>query len=228
MSRIGSEISKNRIKMGWTQKQLGKAVGVTESFIRDIETGSKIVGDELFGRIAKALNVNAESISFFTNDSYAEEKTPAKRVLPVSASKAREPAPINEVWDDALGNILKTVPVYDYSMEEILAKRQLPSSGNKVNGHPKDKVFYLTIQDDDMTGLRICQGDIAFCAMTGEVEKDGIYFVESNGRRMVRQLKYIQDGNILMLSNKNSLRTEIVNKKELKVIARVLTLEITF
>lgn len=64
--------------------------------------------------------------------------------------------------------------------------------------------------------------------MTGDVERDGIYFVESNGKRMVRQLKYIQDGNILMLSNKNSLRTEIVNKKELKVIARVLTLEITF
>jgi Predicted transcriptional regulators len=228
VSRIGSEISKNRIKMGWTQKQLGKAVGVSESFIRDIETGSKIVGDELFGKIAKALNVNAESINFFTNDSYVEQKAPVKRVLPTSASTAQESAPVNEVWDDALGNILKTVPVFDYSMEEILAKRQLPISGNKVNGHPKDKVFYLTIQDDDMTGLRICQGDVAFCVMTGDVERDGIYFVESNGRRMVRQLKYIQDGNILMLSNKNSLRTEIVNKKELKVIARVLTLEITF
>lgn len=41
MSRIGQDINKVRLKKGMTPKQLAKALGVSERYILDIESGKK-------------------------------------------------------------------------------------------------------------------------------------------------------------------------------------------
>ena len=55
MSRLGDTIRAARVKAGMTPKALGKKCGVAESFINEVERGTKIVSDELAQRILKAL-----------------------------------------------------------------------------------------------------------------------------------------------------------------------------
>jgi len=59
-----------------------------------------------------------------------------------------------------------TVPVYRYKMDKAVDAKQLPIIQNKVEGFPKDKVFYLIIEDDDMSGFRILKDDLALVYKT--------------------------------------------------------------
>ena len=238
MSRIGQEISKLRVQKGLSAKQLGKALGVSESFVLDIESGKKIISDDMIGRVSKALDFELGPIGLFASEDSNTGKyagnvknavthTAAGKV-PNAAIQSGVPQnqPVQEVWDDAFGNIMKTVPVYDYRMDRLIEKKLLPIEKNKVEGFQKEKVFYLNIEDTDMSGFRIFKGDRALSVLTGDIETDGIYFIEYNGARAVRQVKRLQADKLLLVSNKGTLVTETVSTKSLKVIARLVKLEI--
>lgn len=238
MSRIGQEISKSRLQKGMSPKQLAKKLGVSEGFVLDIETGKKIINDDMIGRISKALDFELGPIGLFASDDLASIKSEnsgrSERTTVSSGSKAStnttpkvaSQQPIQEVWDDAFGNILKTVPIYDYKMDRIVDKKMLPIEKNKVDGFAKEKVFYLNIEDSDMSGFRIYKGDEAFSVLTNEIDKDGIYFIEYNDLRAVRQVKKLQADKLLLIYNKGSLITETISSKEIKVLAKLIKLEI--
>ncbi|ACL75507.1 helix-turn-helix domain-containing protein [Ruminiclostridium cellulolyticum] len=229
MSRIGQEINKLRLKKGMTPKQLARALGVSEKFVLDIESGKKIVSDDMIGRVSKALDFELGPIGLFASD---DKLTPGngndanvrsvKKVAPIVSNE-----PVQQVWDDAFGNILKTVPVYDYKMDRIIDKKLLPIEKNRVEGYAKEKVFYLDIEDTDMSGFRIFKGDRAFGILENQIDKDGIYLIEYNGERAVRQVKKLHGNKLLLVYNRGTLITETVGTKEIKVIARLIKLEIT-
>lgn len=221
MSRIGLEISKLRKEKNMTQKQLGKLVGVSEGFIAEVEAGRRVMNDELAGRVSKVLGREIEKY-----DLYAEVKNSKEEAAARNTAKAA-PKPVQEVWNDALGGILKTVPVYDFKMDKAIDTKQLPIISNKVEGCPKEKIFYLKVEDNDMTGFRISKGDLAMACSTQDVEKDGIFFIEYNGKRAIRQIKKLEGDKLLLMSNKGALITETVTAKNIKVLARLIRLEIT-
>lgn len=236
MSRIGQEINRVRIQKGISPKQLAKKLGVSEGFILDIESGKKIISDDMIGRVSKALDFELGPIGLFASDDIAPEKsedygrsahTPvSSKATSNKAPKVASQQPIQEVWDDAFGNILKTVPIYDYKMDRVIDKKLLPIEKNKVEGFAKEKVFYLNIEDSDMSGFRIHKGDKAFSVLTSEIDKDGIYFVEYNDIRAVRQVKKLQADKLLLIYNKGKLITETISTKDVKVLAKLIKLEI--
>lgn len=237
MSRIGQEINKLRLQKGMTHKQLAKKLGVSEGFVLDIESGKKIISDDMIGRVSKALDFELGPIGLFASEekfspdrNEAATGTGSRSASGVKAadtvSKA-VPQPVQEVWDDAFGNILKTVPVYGYRMDKLIDKKLLPIEKNKVEGFQKEKVFYLNIEDSDMSGFRISKGDRAFSVLTNEIENDGIYFIEYNATRAVRQVKRLQGDKFLLVYNKGNLITETVGIKDIKVLARLIKLEIS-
>lgn len=238
MSRIGQEINKLRLQKGMTQKQLAKKLGVSEGFVLDIESGRKIISDDMIGRVSKALDFELGPIGLFASDNVnapeqSETARSTKSHIPGIAHRAADTAqktplqPVQEVWDDAFGNILKTVPVYGYRMDKIIDKKLLPIEKNKVDGFQKDKVFFLNIEDSDMSGFRISKGDRAFSLLTDVIDNDGIYLIEYNDARAVRQVKRLQGDKLLLVCNKGNLITETVGIKDIKVLARLIKLEIS-
>lgn len=219
MSRMGSEINRLRKEKDLTQKQLGKLVGVSEGFIADVETGKRVLNDELAARIYKVLGQEAAK-----DDLYVPKERGSTDA--VKNLEKVVPKPVQQVWSDALGEVLKIVPVYDYKMDKTVDTKQLPIVSNKVEGYPKDKVFYLQIEDNDMTGFRISKGDLALSYSTQEIDKDGIFLIEYAGKRAVRQVKRLEGDKLLMVSNKGSLVTETVTVKNTRVLARLIRLEI--
>lgn len=119
------------------------------------------------------------------------------------------------------------VPVYlNYKMDKTGEPRQLPIIANKVEGFPKDKVFYLTIEDNEMAGFRICSGDLALLLDTREIEKDAIYLIEYGGKRIVRQIRKLDSDKLLLVGNRTGLKTETALKKDVNAIGRLIRLEI--
>lgn len=216
MSRIGSEIIKLRKEKGMTQKQLGKLVGVSEGFIDEVEAGKRVLNGDLLVRITKVLGQAEDKYDLYDIKDGATVQVPIKVV----------PKPVQQVWNDALEGVLKTVPVFDYKMDKAIDTKQLPIISNKVEGYPKDKVVYLKIEDNEMLGFRISKDDLVLACLTQEIEKDAIFFLEHNGKRAVKQIKRLEGDKLLLVSNKGSLVTETVTLKSIKVIARLIRLEI--
>lgn len=219
MSRVSEKIKEVRNKKGLTQKQLAKRLGVSEKFINEVEFGKRIINQNIMNRISKVLGEDINDITMSFEEKILEESNKE-----TSSPKNTE---VKEVWNDALSSVLKSVPVYDYNLRNIITTKQLPIIGNKVEGLNQDKVVYLKIQDDDMIGFRIGKDDLAFSYITHEIENNGIFLIDLEGERVIRQIKRLDSNKLLLISNKRELRTKTVNFKEVKIIAKLIKIEIT-
>ncbi len=221
MGRIGTEIARLRKEAGMTQKQLAKQVGVAERFIDEVESGKRVMNSDLINRVSKALRQEAGKLELYDDEEIRQRPEPDKSVRKVIEK------PVKEIWTDALAGVIMAVPVYDGKLDKALDVRSLPIISNKVEGFPKDKVFFLTVENNDMSGFRIMKGDLALAYSTHEFEKDGVYFLEHGGKRLMRQVRKLDQEKLLLVGNSGGLSTETVSKKEVQILARLIRLEVT-
>ncbi len=228
MSTVGERIKQGRDAKGMTQKQLAKKLGVSEGFINEVESGRRVVEEKFIERAGKVLGGDlSEMTTLFDNIAFEEKKTSETSSNSYSGTKVNKvKETINEVWNDAFGSVLKSVGIYNYDMNKPIGKKELPVISNKIEGFAQDKVLYLKIENDDLLGFRISEGDLAFANLTSEIESNKIYLIDLNGERVLRQLKRLDSNKILIISNKNMVRTETAHPKDIKVIAKLNKLEI--
>lgn len=220
MSRVGERIKEAREKSGMTQKALAKKLGVAEKFVNEVETGRKIINESLISKVSKILNTDLNDINMVVTDEELQKELKAEKQL-----RQTKPADVNEVWNQAFGSVLKNVPIYDYSLAQVKGYKQLATASNKIDGHTANKVFYLKIENNDMTGYRIQENDLALCYSIKEIENNSICLVEFNGKRVIRQIKKLDNVKALLISNNGSMRTETANIKEVKAIAKLYRIE---
>ncbi|EPB8172761.1 S24 family peptidase [Clostridium perfringens] len=220
MSRVGERIKEAREKSGMTQKALAKKLGVAEKFVNEVETGRKIINESLISKVSKVLNTDLNDINMVVTDEELQKELKAEKQV-----RQRKPAEVNEVWNQAFGSVLKNVPIYDYSLAQVKGYKQLATASNKIDGHTANKVFYLKIENNDMIGYRIQENDLALCYSIKEIENNSICLVEFNGKRVIRQIKKLDNVKSLLISNNGSMRTETANIKEVKSIAKLYRIE---
>lgn len=220
MTRVGEKIKSLRDQNGMTQKALGKKLGVSESFVNEIELGRKVANDGLITRISKIFGKELDDVNMYSGED-SEEKNE-----PVISNKPIKKGEVNEVWNDALSSILKSVPVYKMDIKSVIGTRELPVVSNKIDGYAQDKVFFVAIENDDMAGFRISKGDIVFAHNIHEVENNAICLIDYDNENIIRQIKRIDNAKLLLVSNAISIKTETVNVKAIKVIAKLDRVEI--
>ncbi len=221
MSRVGEKIKMAREKSGMPAKVLAKKLGVAEKFINEVEMGRKVAPESFIDRAAKVLNVDLNDISMVVTDEALMEEKKTLKEIPKRKMEAS-----SEVWTDAFSSVLKSVPIYDYSLSKSNGFKEMPVHSNKIEGYPQDKVCYLQIEDDEMSGFRIMKGDLAFAHTVKEVSNNGIFLLDYKGKRKVRQVKTLGNSKILLVSNSGSLITETMEIKEVNVIAKLERIEI--
>lgn len=227
MSRVGEKLKEARLKSGLTQKALAKKLGVSDKFINEVEIGKRVVQENFIERASKLLNVDLNDISMVVTDEALmeerkEEKAREKENKKVSPKTLGE---TSAVWTEAFSSVLKKVNIYDYSLNNVLGDKELPNYSGKIEGFPVDKVMYLKIADNDMSGFRIMKGDLAFGHLVKEVSNNGIFLIEYKEKRTIRQIKLLGNSRVLLISNEGSVRTETVELNNLKIIAKLERIE---
>lgn len=227
MSRVGEKLKEARLKSGLTQKALAKKLGVSDKFINEVEIGKRVVQENFIERASKLLNVDLNDISMVVTDEALmeerkEEKAREKEKKKVSPKTLGE---TSEVWTEAFSSVLKKVNIYDYSLNNVLGDKELPNYSGKIEGFPVDKVIYLKVSDNDMSGFRIMKDDLAFGHLVKEVSNNGIFLIEYKEKRIIRQIKLLGNSRALLISNEGSVRTETVELNNLKVIAKLERIE---
>lgn len=227
MSRVGEKIKEARTKAGLTQKALGKKLGVSDKFINEVEMGRRVAQEGFIERAAKILNTDLNDISMVVTDEALMEERKitevAKKEKKINAKILGETSP---VWTDAFSSVMKKVIIYDYSLKKELESKELPIYSNKVEGYPADKVLYIKVEDNSMSGFRMMKDDIVFGHLVKEVSNNGMFLIEYDNKRVIRQIKSLGGQKLLLIGNDGSAKTETIQVKEAKIIAKLERLEI--
>lgn len=225
MSRVGEKIKEARLQSGMSQKALAKKLGVAEKFINEVELGRRIAQESFIDKASKILKTDFNDVSMVvTDEALLEEKKAMKEIknnIPRNNKNNEE-----EIWTNAFSSVLKNVPIFDYTLKNSKGFKELLIHSNKVEGFSQDKVLYLEIQDDEMSGFRMLKGDLAFASLVKEPSNNGIFLVDYKGKRAIRQIKILGNSKALLVSNGGSLLTETMNLNEFSVIAKLERLEI--
>lgn len=223
MSRVGDRIKEARLKANMPQKALAKKLGVSEKYINEVELGRKIAQESFINKVSKVLKTDLNDISMVaTDEDLMEEKKSFREVN--STSKRNNKS--NDVWENAFSSVLKNVPIYDYSLKNIKGHKELPIHSNKIEGYNQDKVLYIEVSDDEMSGFRMLKGDLVFGHLVTELNQNGFYLVEYKGETKIREIRRLDNSKALLMNNRGSLMTETVEVRNIKVIAKLDRIEI--
>ena len=232
MSRLGDAIRKARLAKKMTEKQLGRKCGMAENVIKDIESGRRIVSDDQAQRILKLLG--AESPVSTELEVAAEPEVqlrprPRAYVMPapdVAPEQQRAADESTDAWLDALGGVVKRVPVMDPKglvIDHVLT----PIIGGKLEGGAPDKVLYYRVPDDSLRGFRVHAGDLLLTVPESRAQDGALMLVEYKGQRMVRKLLKMDGMRIQMQAFDREFEAVIAPAPEVRVLGRCVKLQRT-
>ena len=229
MSRLGDTIRAARLKAKMTEKALGKKCGLAESYIKDVESGRKIVSDDQAQRILKVLgaqNPISTELEVAAEPPVKLRPRPRAYILPVevqNAPDAKAQAESNDAWLDALGGVVKRVPVM--APDGVVIDHVLtPIVSGKIEGGAPDKVLYYRCPDDMLRGFRVHAGDLLLVTPASKAEDGALMLVEYQGERMVRKLMKLDGGRIQMQAFDHEFSAVVGNIQTVKVLGRCVKL----
>ena len=229
MSRLGDTIREARLKAKLTEKALGKKCGLAESFIKEVESGRRIVSDDQAQRIMKVLGARSPvstELDVAAEPPVKLRPKPRAYILPVEereSLQAQAQAESNDAWLDALGGVVKRVPVMDEAgvvIDHVLT----PIVSGKIEGGAPDKVLYYRCPDDMLRGFRVHAGDLLLVVPATKAEDDRLMLVEYQGKRMVRKLLKLDGGRIQMQAFDHEFTAAVGNIQTVKVLGRCVRL----
>ncbi len=230
MSRLGDTIRAARLKKKMTEKALGKKCGMSESVIREIETGRRIVSDDQAQRILKILGVEnpvSTELDVAAEPEIQVRPKPRAYVLPIEPEQPQKEAVAREstdAWLDALGGIVKRVPVCD-SDGVVIDHVLTPIIGGKIEGGAPDKVLYYRVPDNALRGFRVYAGDLLLTVPSSKPEDDRIMLVVYKGERIVRKLLKLDGSRIQMQSFDSEFRADVAPAAEVKIVGLCVKLQ---
>lgn len=233
MSRIGEKIKDARTQQNMPLKQLAKKCGVAESFLSDIESGKKVINEALIKKLSAVLNVNLEESQYRDEpqDDDMDNVGATRRVAPKTSPLVRT-APsmstkdIAPEWQSAFSNIIRDIPIYDINMSKAVGHKHLPVIDKKVEGHNPEKLIYISMPDNSLSGFRIKKGDLVMVVLNPEPLNNGLCLMEIDGIKAIKLVKKLDGDRILLLSNPDEIRAETKHIKEIKILGHCLRAEI--
>ena len=194
MNRMAVKIKEARVKANMSEKDLAKACGQNVNYILQIESGKKVINEQIAENILKILG---EKVEFFADiDTSEKEKTPLiKPSVKVSSEKPTvqtnrtEAITPNEEWQGALAGVIKSYPIQEEKSGKIVGYKDIPIMTKKVDGHHYEKVSFIKVTETDLLKHRILKGDTIMISSTTEIQNQGLYYIEVNQNKMIRQLE---------------------------------------
>lgn len=227
MSRIGKTIKDIRTKKGLTPKNLARKLGVAESFILDVESGRKIANESLLDRISKALGTDLhDSVSFYYDEEPKQQEHSPATVTRQTVNKKVNTTPTLPQWENAFSNIIKDIPVFDIQMQKALDIKKLPLIKNRIEGLPAEKLYYVAVSDNSMEGFRLKKDDIILIHETNDFTTTGLYHINIDGEKKIRQIKSLNKDSLLLISHDSSIHTKTATKQEIVILGRCIKAEI--
>jgi transcriptional regulator with XRE-family HTH domain len=228
MNPIAEAIQKGRMQAGMTEKVLAKKCGLSETYIKQVESGKKVINEEAAKKILLVLGTEPEIL---IQGSSSQQSEPAEQPVSVPGRKqpqiqeTRLPLEPNDQWTDALAHIIKRFPVEDLITGNIIGYKALPLLGKNIDGCKWESVRFFQVSDQQMQHMRINLNDIVMVCEAEAITNGKVYVVEIGGKRMIRKLTKMQNNKVAATTGKSGADSELYQPGQLKVIGRCMKVE---
>ncbi|NLC33339.1 MAG: helix-turn-helix domain-containing protein [Clostridiales bacterium] len=234
MSRLGDLIKLERTRRGLAHKDVAKKSGVSVGYLMEVEAGTRIIRDDQARRILKTMGMEKPLESDFSLDDIASTvdlQSAMPEIAKARQKKAGDQQDKTEdvnitgsIWLDALSGVLQHVPIYNAVMNEV-GSRLMPVKDGKVEGAPKDKVYYYKAPDDDMRGFRVHQGDLVLVVPASTVQDDTMMLIQTPQGKMLRMMKLLPRYQVMLQKYDQAFESEIINMTDLQIVGKCIRLE---
>lgn len=227
MARVGEELKKSRLEANMSMKQVAKKLGVSESFVNEVELGRRIVNEDLIKRFSKVFNKKIGSMGLGSLEESAQSESfeRTKEIIKKEVYVAPK-TPVNELWNQAFGENIKNVPIFGYDMKNPLGHQSHVVEKKKIDGYPMDKVVMLKVENDDLKGYRIRKGDLVSGVEAKEIQGTQMMLLSYKGKNLLRKIRNLNNGNVELLTFNETQRSEIVPLKEVTILLKLYKVEI--
>ncbi len=195
---FGDILRQKRLKMGWTQQELGDRVGKSKNNISQYELGKREPDYDVLSKFIRLFQTTADEILGLS---------PVHNVL-------RENAP---AWGQYLDAQPRLLPVYALLPNAAsIAERLAP-------GECEDNaVYYFCYAPDNaMSGDRILQGDLLLIRQDDSCPDNTLSLISYNGAGMLRRVTKTGSGMYLLAASNSAYPAMLVKKRELKIFGIV-------
>jgi transcriptional regulator with XRE-family HTH domain len=230
MSRLGDLLHLERTRRKLTAKAVAKMAGVSEKYILEVESGTRIIQDDQARRILQKMGMEQQTDAMFTLEDIAVTVDLQTAVSPQRLAKTREvrqekaEKADGSIWLDALKGVLQHVPVYNAVMKEV-GSRLLPVSQGKIEGAPAEKVFYFMAPDNRMRGYRVQKGDLVLVIPTQSAEDGKMMLLDTPLGKQLYVIKLLPRYQLLLQSFDKQSETEVAAMADVRVIGKCVRLE---
>lgn len=225
MARVGEELKKSREEAKMSMKQLAKKLGVSESFINEVEQGRRVVNEDLMKRFSKVFNKNIKTMGLGSLEEVAQNESVTRTKERIKKEVYTAPkTPVNELWNQAFGENIKNVPIYDLEMKKPIGHHSFVVEKKKIEGYPMDRVMMFKAPNDDLKSFRIQKGDYLIAHEQKEIKSGAILLVSYEEKRMLRMVKNLNNGTVELIHGQN--QSQIAPIKEVTVFAQMDKVEI--
>ena len=226
MNRLAEQIKKARIQAKLSEKALAKKCGISESYLRDIESGRKVIKEDIAENILKKLGKSMDFMSMPEETSVDDtgNQPVRKKETPKEELQNYDLKPTG-AWQKALGNLVKTYPVQRMDSRKVVGEKSLPLMGNKVEGYHPDKLLFIEVTDNSLQGFRIKKGDVVTVLDTQEIENGAFYLINVEKGRMIRKLRKEGSGKISLFQGLEGESAVTKKKDQLKIIGKCIKVE---
>jgi transcriptional regulator with XRE-family HTH domain len=191
MNLIAEKIKNGRIKASMSEKILAKKCGLSEKYIKQIESGKKVINEQSAQKIFKVLGVDADLLQQGSNISRSDIQSVRSikaKNEELSAKKENVTVEPNDQWADGLAHIIKQYPVTDLSTGKAVGLKEIPVLGKKIEGCSWNKIKYYRVSDDILAHLRVKKDDVVMICESDEVINGKLMLIEVGGRRILRKI----------------------------------------
>jgi len=228
MNPIAVKIREERLKSGMTEKMLAKKCGLSENYIKQVESGKKVINEQAAQKMLQVLGAETEILQ---QGSYVEGSAEDRSPSPLK-KKNREPEgetthsiEPNSQWSGALAHIIKRFPVEDLATGKIIGHKELPLLGKKIDGCPWECLRFFRVKENQLQHLRIYRDDIVTVWEKTDIRNGKLYAVEVNGQRLIRKLSRDQSKKVSISTGAQGESPVILQEAQVKVIGECVKVE---
>lgn len=223
MNRLAIKIKEARIKANMSEKELAKACGQNINYILQIESGKKVINEQIAENILKILGTKMESFQDVPEQVKSPETTKKAPMKPVHSAQETAITP-NEQWADILSGVIKKYPVIEENTNKSVDYKEISVLGKRVEGHHYEKVFFIKVVESNLPKFRIQNGDVLTLVETHDVQNYCVYYVEINKIRSIKQV-YKSQNQEVVVSNGDSKSETLLPLKDVKILGKVIKVE---
>lgn len=218
-----------------TAKALAKKMGVSESFLLDVELGRKVVNEAMIQRFSTLLgrNVSELGLDSFESAVYKEDKEDERkaRVIQDQARRVEKPVvpPVkNELWDQAFGSNLKNIPIYTPAFNQPTGQKLYPVEDGKVNGIAAEKAVLVRPINNELSGYGIYKNSLLLGSPIKALTQDGYYLVSVGGQNLIRKIKLLGNSKVVLLRREDKELSQTIPFKDVKPLVHFTLVETHF